>query len=67
MSKFFYFTGSSKMASDAQKVIRVSIEALTNLVQVNSDGDFTDLMLSQPNDMLMVTTGLMERHWAVSI
>jgi len=58
------YAGSSKMASDAQKVIRVSIEALTNLVQVNSDGDFTDLMLSQPNDMLMVTTGLMERHWA---
>ena len=52
------------MASDAQKVIRVCIEALTNLVQVNSDGDFTDLMLSQPNDLLMVTTGLMERHWA---
>ena len=50
------------MASDAQKVIRVSIEALTNLVQVNSDGDFTDLMLSQPNDLLMVTTGLMERR-----
>ena len=62
MSKIFYFTGSSKMASDAQKVIRVCIEALTNLVQVNSDGDFTDLMLSQPNDMLMVTTGLMERR-----
>jgi hypothetical protein len=52
-------------SSTREKVTRVCLEALRNLVD-KSDGEFCQLMLDQPNNMLMVTTGLLERHWGDS-
>ena len=48
-----------------EKVTRVCVEALRNLVTKN-DGEFCQMMLDPPNNLLMVTTGLLERHWGDS-
>ena len=52
-------------STSREKVTRVCLEALRNLVTKN-DGEFCQLMLDPPNNLLMVTTGLLERHWGDS-
>ena len=48
--------------STREKVTRVCAQALRNLVEVRN-GEFIQLMLDAPNELLATTTMLLERHW----
>merc|ERR1711871_1274063 len=48
--------------STREKVVRVCAQALLNLVEVY-DGEYCQMMLDVPNELLATMTMLLERHW----
>jgi V-type H+-transporting ATPase subunit H len=48
--------------STREKVVRVCAQALMNLVEVR-DGEYCQMMLDTPNELLATMTMLLERHW----
>ena len=48
--------------STREKVVRVCAQALLNLVDVY-DGEYCQMMLDMPNELLAAMTMLLERHW----